>query len=71
MRDLDDDRATSVVLVTDAVAPAGNAHPSAFHKLLNQYAVRVFGFLIGLSCCSCDCWLWIDFTRIIQVIFIE
>jgi len=49
LRDLDDDRATSFVLVTDAVTNTGVIDPKAFHELLKQYDVRVFGFLMGNS----------------------
>jgi Ca-activated chloride channel family protein len=44
---LDADRATSLVLVTDAVTNRGVIDPKDFHKLLKQYDVRVFGFLMG------------------------
>lgn len=47
LNDLDADRATSIVLVTDAVANQGVVSPAAFHKLMSQYDVRVFGFLMG------------------------
>jgi Ca-activated chloride channel family protein len=46
---LDADRATSLVLVTDGVTNQGIVDPAAFHKLLKQYDVRVFGFLMGNS----------------------
>jgi Ca-activated chloride channel homolog len=46
---LDADRATSIVLVTDGVTNQGIVDPAAFHKLLKQYDVRVFGFLMGNS----------------------
>jgi Ca-activated chloride channel homolog len=46
---LDADRATSIVLVTDGVANQGIVDPAAFQKLLKQYDVRVFGFLMGNS----------------------
>ncbi len=49
LKDLDDDRATSIVLVTDGVTNTGNINPKAFHELLKQYDVRVFGFLMGNS----------------------
>jgi Ca-activated chloride channel family protein len=49
LKRLDDDRATSVVLVTDAVTNTGVIDPKAFHQLLKQYDVRVFGFLLGNS----------------------
>lgn len=46
---LDDDRATSVLLVTDGVTNTGVVDPPAFHKLMQQVDVRVFGFLLGNS----------------------
>jgi len=46
---LDDDRATSVVLVTDAVTNTGIVDPKEFHDLMKQYDIRVFGFLLGNS----------------------
>jgi Ca-activated chloride channel homolog len=49
LKDLDADRATSLVLVTDGVANQGIIAPQEFHKLLKQYDVRVFGFLMGNS----------------------
>lgn len=48
-KDLDADRATSIVLVTDGVANQGIVSPTEFHKLMKQYDVRVFGFLMGNS----------------------
>lgn len=47
LRDLDADRVTSVVLVTDGVTNTGVIAPRAFHDLLSQYDVRFFGFLMG------------------------
>jgi Ca-activated chloride channel homolog len=41
------DRATSILLVTDGVTNEGIVDPKEFHKLLRQYDVRVFGFLMG------------------------
>lgn len=41
------DRATSILLVTDGVTNEGIVDPKEFHKLLQQYDVRVFGFLMG------------------------
>jgi Ca-activated chloride channel homolog len=41
------DRATSILLVTDGVTNEGIVDPKEFHKLLKQYDVRVFGFLMG------------------------
>ncbi|MFK7896402.1 MAG: VIT domain-containing protein [Myxococcota bacterium] len=47
--DLDADRATSVILVTDAVTNQGIVDPRDFHQMLAQYDVRLFGFLLGNS----------------------
>jgi len=47
LKNLDADRATSVILVTDGVANQGIVHPAEFHKLLQRVDVRVFGFLMG------------------------
>jgi Ca-activated chloride channel homolog len=44
---LDNDRATSLVLVTDGVANEGVVDPNSFRRLLQQYDLRVFGFLMG------------------------
>jgi Ca-activated chloride channel family protein len=44
---LNNDRATSVILVTDGVANEGIVDPKEFRKLLKQNDVRVFGFLMG------------------------
>jgi Ca-activated chloride channel family protein len=49
LKELDADRATSIVLVTDGVANQGIVSPTEFHKLMKQYDVRVFGFLMGNS----------------------
>ena len=49
LSDLDADRATSVILVTDAVTNTGVVEPRKFHELMQQYDVRVFGFLMGNS----------------------
>jgi Ca-activated chloride channel family protein len=46
---LDDDRATSIVIVTDGVTNSGVVSPAAFHELLSTHDVRVFGFLMGNS----------------------
>jgi Ca-activated chloride channel family protein len=46
---LDDDRATNIVLVTDAVTNTGVVNPQEFHKMLQKFDVRVFGFLLGNS----------------------
>jgi Ca-activated chloride channel family protein len=47
LQDLDDDRATSVILVTDAVTNQGVLAPRKFYELLQTTDVRVFGFLLG------------------------
>jgi len=49
VRKLDADRATSLILVTDAVTNTGIVDPRAFHKLMGKYDVRLFGFLLGNS----------------------
>ncbi|MFG0319090.1 MAG: VIT and VWA domain-containing protein [Planctomycetota bacterium JB042] len=47
--DIDEDRATSVVLVTDAVANVGPMSAAVFRRLMKAHDVRVFGFLLGNS----------------------
>jgi Ca-activated chloride channel family protein len=47
LKNLDADRASSVVLVTDGVANQGLVQPAEFHRLLRQVDIRVFGFLLG------------------------
>jgi Ca-activated chloride channel family protein len=49
LRSLDSDRATSVILVTDAVTNTGIVEPRRFHELMQQHDVRLFGFLLGNS----------------------
>ncbi len=49
LKDLDDDRPTSVILVTDAETNTGVLSPKRFHELLKKQDVRVFGFLMGNS----------------------
>ncbi|WP_395718669.1 VIT and VWA domain-containing protein [Prosthecobacter sp.] len=49
MKDLDADRATSVILVTDGVTNTGVVDPVAFHKLTKSHDIRIFGFLLGNS----------------------
>jgi len=46
-QNLDADRATSVILVTDGVANEGIVDPQQFRKLVRQYDVRIFGFVMG------------------------
>lgn len=47
LRDLDADRATNVVLVTDGVTNTGIVDPREFHALSRKNDVRIFGFLLG------------------------
>ncbi len=49
LKQLDDDRAANIVLVTDAVTNTGFVDPVKFHTLLKKVDVRVFGFLLGNS----------------------
>lgn len=49
MENLDDDRATSVVLVTDSVTNEGIVDPVEFHRLSQSHDIRIFGFLLGNS----------------------
>ena len=46
---LDDDRTTGMVLVTDGVANTGPTEHAHFLKLLNNYDLRLFTFVIGNS----------------------
>lgn len=48
-RKLDDDRTSGVVLVTDGVANVGNTAHRDFCKLLKNYDIRLFTFVIGNS----------------------
>lgn len=47
--DIDADRATSIVLVTDGVTNTGIVDPVEFHKLTTRHDIRIFGFLMGNS----------------------
>lgn len=47
LEDLDDDRASSIVLITDAVTNTGVVDPKEFHRLMQKVDVRVFSFLMG------------------------
>ena len=47
LHDLDEDRATSIVLVTDGVTNTGTVDARAFAELLRRQDIRVFGFLMG------------------------
>ena len=49
LQKLNADRATSVILVTDGVANEGIIDPKDFRKLVKQYDVRIFGFVMGNS----------------------
>jgi Ca-activated chloride channel homolog len=49
LKGLDDDRATSVLLVTDGVTNTGVVDPRSFEALVKQHDIRVFGFVIGNS----------------------
>jgi Ca-activated chloride channel family protein len=49
LKDLDDDRATSVILVTDGVTNTGVVDPKAFAALTRKHDIRIFGFLMGNS----------------------
>ncbi|MCD6174809.1 MAG: VWA domain-containing protein, partial [Planctomycetes bacterium] len=48
-KDLDDDRTTNILLVTDGVANVGPTQHSDFLNLLGQYDIRLFTFVIGNS----------------------
>ncbi|MCP4808296.1 MAG: VWA domain-containing protein, partial [Proteobacteria bacterium] len=47
--DLDADRATNLILVTDGVANQGIIDPERFDQLMRSHDVRLFGFLMGNS----------------------
>jgi Ca-activated chloride channel family protein len=47
LEDLDADRPTNVILITDADTNTGVVDPKEFHALMSAVDVRVFGFLIG------------------------
>ncbi len=49
LRGHDDDRASSVLLVTDGVTNQGIVDMKSFHKRMTTSDVRVFGFLLGNS----------------------
>ncbi|MCP5023929.1 MAG: VWA domain-containing protein [bacterium] len=49
LKKADADRATNVILITDAVANEGIVDPKAFDKLMRSHDVRLFGFLLGNS----------------------
>ena len=49
LENLDADRATSIILVTDGVTNTGIVDPRAFYSLLKKNDIRFFGFLMGNS----------------------
>lgn len=49
LRDLDSDRVSSLILVTDGVTNSGIVDPKKFYKLLHEQDVRFYGFLLGNS----------------------
>ncbi|MCH6257046.1 VWA domain-containing protein [Puniceicoccaceae bacterium K14] len=49
IRNLDSDRVSSLILVTDGVANQGIVNDKEFYKLLHAKDVRFFGFLLGNS----------------------
>lgn len=49
IRGLDSDRSSAVILVTDGVANVGVTEKKRFLKLLEQYDVRLFTFVMGNS----------------------
>jgi Ca-activated chloride channel family protein len=46
---LDADRATSIILVTDAVTNTGIVDPAKFRELMRGHDLRLFGFVMGNS----------------------
>jgi len=46
---LDADRASSLILVTDAVTNTGIVNPKEFYNLMKKYDLRIFSFLLGNS----------------------
>jgi Ca-activated chloride channel family protein len=49
LKGLDADRATSMVLLTDAVTNTGIVDPKKFESLITKHDLRFFGFLLGNS----------------------
>ncbi len=47
LKSIDSDRTTSYILITDAVANTGVVSPKHFQRLLEDYDIRFFGFLVG------------------------
>ena len=44
LKNLDDDRAANIILVTDAVTNTGVVNPEEFYKLLQQVDIRILAF---------------------------
>ncbi len=49
LKNVDADRVTSMILVTDGVTNTGNINPASFVKLITSKDIRTFGFLMGSS----------------------
>ncbi|MES9852243.1 MAG: VWA domain-containing protein [Candidatus Thiodiazotropha sp. L084R] len=49
IKTLDSDRSSAIILVTDGVANVGTTEKKNFLKLLEQYDVRLFSFVMGNS----------------------
>lgn len=49
LKNVDADRVTSMILVTDGVTNTGNINPASFVKLITSKDIRTFGFLMGNS----------------------
>jgi Ca-activated chloride channel homolog len=49
IKGLDSDRSSAIILVTDGVANVGVTEKRAFLKLLQQYDIRLFSFVMGNS----------------------
>lgn len=45
--ELEQDRTTTLILVTDAVTNRGEINPLSFYKLMQNHDIRFFGFLMG------------------------
>ena len=49
LEQLDADRASNVILITDGVTNTGILDPATFHQLMKEHDLRFFGFLMGNS----------------------
>ena len=49
LKDLDADRPSQIILVTDGVTNQGIIEPARFHELMKASDVRIFGMLLGNS----------------------